>query len=91
MAPAELGVAHDLLQFLVEEGVAARPVDLAAGRGEVEVDELREGMLDGLLPRTVVVVLRSAGGHSGLLRREAEMLSGNMTKENACDRASLLH
>lgn len=34
--------AQDAAQFLVEERVAARPVDVAMGIGEVERQELRE-------------------------------------------------
>ena len=68
------------------ETVAARPVDLAAGVGEVELHELREGVLDGLLPWTVVIVLRCAGGHSGLLGEGSGMLFGNMTKGKLDDR-----
>jgi len=67
IAPAEFGVARGLLELLVEKGVTARPVDLPAGVGKVEVDEFWKGVLDGVFPRRVEVVLCCVVGHVGLV------------------------
>jgi hypothetical protein len=55
---AELGVAHHLRQFLLEEGVGLGPVDSAVDEREIKRHEL--GKIPGhrILPRRVVVVCR---------------------------------
>ncbi len=57
VAFAEFGIAHDLAQFGVLEFVAAGPVDLAMGGGEVVGHEFGKRMFEHLFPRAVVFVV----------------------------------
>jgi hypothetical protein len=52
-APADAGVAHDLLQLLIEALVAAPPVDAGVGEWEQQRQEGLQEVLQGLLPRAV--------------------------------------
>lgn len=58
VAIARVRIAQDAAQLLVEEYMTTCPVDVAVHIGEVERKELGEGVLDGLLPRTVEAVRR---------------------------------
>jgi hypothetical protein len=53
--PAKLGIAHHLLQLLVEEFIAPRPVDVRVGKRKEERHELGKVMLQGLFPGTIKV------------------------------------
>ncbi|MCL4181582.1 MAG: hypothetical protein KJ072_28075 [Verrucomicrobia bacterium] len=52
---AGLGIAHHLLQFLVECGKAAGPVDPGVYDRETKPQERIEIAIEGLLPRTVEI------------------------------------
>ena len=54
-APAELCIMGDLLEFFVQELIAARPVDLGMGIGEEEGEKVRQVTLQDLLPGTIVI------------------------------------
>ena len=64
------GIAHHLVQFLVQKLVALGPVDGVVRRAEVKGHELGERALDGLFPGNVVLVGGAGfglgcGRHSG--------------------------
>jgi len=68
-APGGLGLAHDLLEFLIEKLHALGPVDLDVDGGEQQREELGEVALQRLFPRAIVVVLDGGvrGGVSALM------------------------
>ena len=61
VTPADLGLAHHLLELLVQRLVAARPVDLPVDLREQQRQERLEVSVQRFLPRAVVV-----GGHRRL-------------------------
>jgi hypothetical protein len=56
-AAAEFGVTHDLLQFLVEEAIALRPVDVGVGGREEEPDASERTRADQLFDSARVIVI----------------------------------
>ena len=56
--PAKRGVAHHLLELLVEEFIALGPVDPGVGLWKQQGEEVRQVALQGFLPGGVVVVAR---------------------------------
>ena len=54
-ASAQFRVLDHLVQLLVQEVIAAAPVDAGVGVREVEGEELREVVLHGILPGGVIV------------------------------------
>ncbi|WP_213462722.1 hypothetical protein [Thiocapsa sp.] len=65
VAPARLGIAHHLLQLLVEKFMAFRPVDRGMDPRKEERKKVREVTLEGFLPGAVVVVARGVGHRMG--------------------------
>ena len=65
---AQFGVAHHLAQFGVLELVALVPLDLGVYLREKIHHEFREGVLDDVFPRAVVVVGFGGCGHGEILR-----------------------
>jgi hypothetical protein len=65
IAAAGVGVADDLLEFLIEESVAEGPVDAGMDAWKEQREELRKVAFEGLFPGAVVVAARRALGGVG--------------------------